>query len=377
MNMAKQDFYKTLGVKRDATDAEIKKAYRRLARKYHPDVNPNDGGAEQKFKDVSEAYEVLSDTEKRRKYDQFGAAAFGAGARPGPQGAGFNFDGFDFSNFDKGSFSFGGKGMNIGDLFRDIFSGNAAQEDQQQPPQRGKDLTYPMELSLEDAITGMSATISIRKRVPCPTCHGSGTIPGHGLRNCPECQGSGQRMINRGPLKFSQTCPRCGGSGKISSQPCPACSAAGSTYTSEKITVKIPPGVDNGSKVRIPRKGEPGLGGDPGDLIIITRIRPHKLYQRVGDNIEYELPISVSEAILGTRIEIPTPDGPTRLTVPPGTNSGRQFRLRDRGVPHLKGEGRGDMLVKIRIVVPGHLDEASKNLIREFARKNPANPRNP
>lgn len=374
----KKDFYQVLGVKRDATVAEIKKAYRKMARKYHPDVNPNNRQAEQRFKEVSEAYEVLSDAEKRQKYDQFGPAAFSAGGfRPGAQTQGYNFDGFDFSNVDSGSFNFQNRGSSFFDMFKDIFSGAGAPTEEGKSQQPGKDITYPMELSLEDAIKGLTATISIRKRIPCPGCAGTGAVAGQGTRTCPECHGTGQKMANRGPLKFSQTCPRCKGQGQISSAPCPTCSGSGTHFVTDKVTVKIPPGVDNGSKIRLAGKGESVAGGPPGDLYIITRVLPHKNFIRMGDNIQYELPISVTEAILGARIEIPTPDGPTRVTIPPGTSSGKQLRMKGRGIPHLKGSGRGDMLVILRIVVPEHVDEESKSLIREFARKNPGSPRTP
>jgi molecular chaperone DnaJ len=367
--MAKRDYYQVLGLRRGASESEIKRAYRKLARKHHPDVNPGDKGAEAKFKELSGAYEVLSDPEKRRRYDQFGHEAFapGAGAR-GPEPGG-GFGGFDFSGVDLGAGGFG----DLGDILSDFF-GQRGQPGPSEASQGG-DLHYSLDIDFEDAIRGRTTEISIQKHSRCSTCRGSGARPGSALESCPDCGGSGRR-VRSGLLRSSQPCPRCQGSGKISREACTACGGRGRTFGTERISVKIPAGVDNGSRIRVQGMGEPGPnGGPPGDLYIITRVRPHPLLERRGDNLYVEIPITIAEAALGAKIEVPTIDGTITMRIPPETSSGQVFRLRGKGIPHLKGGGQGDQFVTVKIVAPRNLDARSQELLREFARLNPGDPR--
>ncbi len=261
----------------------------------------------------------------------------------------------------------------MGDLLSDLFG----QRDQSQAstPGKGEDLQYSLDINFEDAIRGLSTEINLQKQTRCHRCGGTGSRPGRPLETCPECGGSG-RVKSRGLLRASQACPRCGGNGKISRESCPACQGRGVSFGTERISVKIPPGVDTGSRVRLQGMGEPGKnGGSSGDLYIITRVRAHPLLERKGDNLYVEIPITITEAALGTRIEVPTVDGATSMRIPPETSSGQVFRLRGKGVPHLKGGGQGDQFVTVKIVAPRNLDARSQELLREFARLNPGDPR--
>ncbi len=363
--MPTRDYYDILGVRRGASEHEIKRAYRKLARKYHPDVNPGDKTAEARFKEISQAYEVLSDPEKRRRYDQLGHEAFSAGGRTSTEAG---FGGFDFSGFDIRTGGFG----DLSDLLSDFFG---QREQARAPaPGKGEDLHYSLDIDFEDAIRGLATEITLQKHSRCERCGGSGGRPGSPLDPCPECGGSG-RLRGR-LLRGSQACPRCGGAGRVSREACPACGGRGVTFGTERIAVKIPPGVDTGSRVRLQGMGEPGRnGGPPGDLYIITRVRPHPLLQRKGDNLYVEVPITITEAALGARIEVPTVDGTATMRIPPETSSGQVFRLKGKGVPHLKGGGQGDQFVTVRIVSPRNLDVRSQELLREFARLNPGDPR--
>jgi molecular chaperone DnaJ len=365
--MNKRDYYDVLGVARGVTDKEIKRAYRRLARKYHPDVNPNDKAAEARFKEVTEAYEVLSDPAKRRQYDQFGHQTFGA-AYEGADRPGAGAGGFDFSNFD-----FGGAG-GVEDLFSDLFSGRGRAA--QTGVSRGEDLHYSIDLDFDATVRGLSTELSIQRYDTCSTCQGSGVGAGSRLQACTACKGSGRARARGGLFGGQQPCAQCKGTGKIPTTPCASCRGSGLALKTERIAVKIPPGVDNGSNVRVPGKGHAGRsGGPPGDLYIVTRIRPHPLFERKGDNLYCEVPITVTEAALGAKIEVPTVDGKASMRVPQGTNSGQAFRLRGMGVPHLKGPGRGDQVVAVKIVVPQNLDARSQELLRELARLRPEDPR--
>ena len=362
--MAARDFYSVLGVARGASELEIKRAYRKLARKYHPDVNPGNKTAEAKFKEISEAYEILGDPEKRRRYDQFGRDAFSAGAQGAQHSGGFDFGGFDFDS---------GVPGDLGDLLSDFFG----QRGHTGPsgPGKGEDLHYSLDINFEDAIRGLSTEISLQKHSRCGRCGGSGAHLGSALESCPDCGGSG-RLRHRGVLRTNQPCPRCQGQGKISREACSACGGRGVTFGTDRIAVKIPPGVDTGSRIRLHGMGEPGRNGGPsGDLFIITRIQPHPVLERKGDNLYAEVPITITEAALGTRIDVPTIDGTTTMRIPPETGSGQVFRLRGKGVPHLKGGGQGDQFVTVKIVVPRNLDARSQELLREFARLNPDDPR--
>jgi len=366
--MAKRDYYEVLGLRRGASEQEIKRAYRKQARKHHPDVNPGDKAAETKFKEISEAYEALSDPEKRRRYDHFGheTSTPGAGAR-GPAEAGFG--GFDFSGVEFGAGGFG----DLGDVLSDIFGQRGRPE--ARGPSRGSDLHYTLEIDFEDAIRGRATEVTIQRHSRCDTCRGSGARPGSPLDACPECGGSGRRA-SRGLMRTTQACSRCQGSGKVSREPCTACGGRGKTFGTERIAAKIPAGVDTGSRIRLQGMGDPGPnGGPPGDLYIITRVRPHPVLERKGDNLYVEVSITITEAALGARIEVPTIDGTTTMRIPPETSSGQVFRLRGKGVPHLKGGGQGDQFVTVKIVAPKNLDTRSQELLREFARLNPGDPR--
>ncbi|MBN2383202.1 molecular chaperone DnaJ [bacterium] len=376
--MAQKDFYETLGVKKGASEAEIKKAYRRLARKYHPDVNPNNKAAEKRFKEISEAYNVLGDSEKRKKYDQFGHAMFGGeGFDPRTYtnaGGGF---GFDFSNFDFSRAT--GDKRGFGDMFSDLFGRFRTKETAgpgSSAKQPGQDLQYYMDISFKDAVFGVSTIVQVQRQVTCDQCGGTGQAKGSKPVQCPECNGTGKISLGGGFLQIPQVCGRCQGKGTLVLDPCRKCHGSGVVNEVQKIQVKIPPGVDNGSKIRVAGKGQAGLnGGPPGDLYIITRVKAHPFFERKGHNIYCELPISMSEAALGTKIEIPTIDGISSLRIPPASDSGTVLRLKGKGLPLLKGGGRGDMFVKLKIVFPKIIDEDSKRMLRELEKKSHFSPR--
>jgi len=363
----KRDYYEVLGVSRTAPDREIKRAYRHLARKYHPDVNPGKKNAETAFKEVNEAYEVLSDAKKRREYDRFGHAAFAAGAgAPGPGAGGFG--GVDFGGFDFGSpEGFGA----FTDILSDVLGGGRRGAGAGAEAARGRDIHYTLDLNFEDAVRGFSTEITVQKEAACADCGGSGAPPGAPLVTCPDCNGSGRRQ-GRSLLRGVQPCGRCGGTGKARTDTCAACRGRGTRPHTERVKVKIPPGVDTDSRVRLAGMGDAGPhGAPPGDLFLITRVRPHAFFTRKGDNLYCEIPITITEAALGARIEIPTVDGMASMRVPPETSSGQTFRLAEKGVPHLKGGGRGDQFVTVKIGIPHGLDTRSQELLHEFGRLNP------
>lgn len=379
--MANKDYYSILGVKKDAKADEIKKAYRKLARKHHPDVNPNDKAAEEKFKEVQEAYDVLSDEKKRKVFDRFGYyndnldpdSPFGAGANTG--GAG----GFDFSGFtwDTGQTSSSG-GSSFRDIFSDLFGGNRSQSAPEPPrplPKKGRDIEIPLALSFEESVTGLTTNITVNRSEQCSRCQGAGDTGGP-VVICTTCKGSGQVQRQGGRLQFSQPCPDCEGTGRRR-QPCSQCSGKGVTPKTEQVKIRIPAGVDTGSRVRIPKKGHGGrLGAEPGDLYIITNVGKHRYFTRKGDNIYVTVPITVSEAALGAKIEVPTVEGRAQLKIPAGTQSGQKFRLRERGVPSLRNPSlRGDQFVEVQITLPRILSEETKEILREFEKANPENPR--
>lgn len=359
--MAKRDYYEVLGVSRDATEEEIKKAYRKLARKYHPDVNKDDKDAAEKFKEINEAYEVLKDPEKRARYDQFGHAGVGQGGfDPG------NFGGFgDFGDF-------GGFGSDIFEDIFDIFGGGFGRT-RRRGPTRGADLRYDLEITLEEAAFGVEKEVEIFRMESCKKCNGTGAKPGTMPKTCPTCGGSGQvrRVQNLGPMQFTNvtTCTNCGGRGNIIEEPCPKCNGRGQSKVGRKIKVKIPAGVDTGSQLRMSGEGEPGeMGGPPGDLYVVIRVKPHKLFVRQGDDLIYEVPISFVQAALGDEIEIPTLEEKVKLKIPEGTQPGTRFRLRSKGIPHIKGYGRGDLIVHVDVVIPKKLNEKQKELLVKFAK---------
>jgi molecular chaperone DnaJ len=365
-----KNYYQVLGVSRNASNEEIKKAYRKLARKYHPDVNPGDKKAEEKFKEISEAYAVLGDAKKRKEYDQFGAyqnahsgqRAYSAGTNFGD----FSYGGFDFSHLGK-------------DIFQDLFGGFSQQKQSYQAyqPIKGEDIHYTINITFMDSIKGLNTKISINRPMTCSQCGGSGYTPGSSESICPDCRGTGKKMMNRGPMRFSTICPTCQGSGQIRGTPCTKCHGSGLEQKREHIMVKIPPGVTNGSKVRVPGKGAAGKNnGPPGDLYIITNVTPHPFFTRVGDNIHIKLPISLTEAVLGAHVAVPTIEGKVTMKIPPGTQNGQKFRLRNKGAPSLRGHNKkGDQVVEVQIVLPEKLDSRSKDLLREFEKLNPENPR--
>ncbi len=366
----KKDFYDVLGVKRNASESDIRKAYRRLARKFHPDVNPGNKQAEERFKEISEAYQVLNDPEKRKTYDQFGHTPFSQG--PGGSHQAQNpFSGFDFSSFS------GNGGGSFGDFFRDMFSRDEYPGGQPEPqPSQGEDLHASIEISFEDAFQGISTEITIPGYERCGACSGTGSQRASHPGICPECRGTGQKTIQRGMVAMKQRCPKCSGTGRSASTACSACHGSGSVARSRRVTVKIPAGVDSGSKIRLAGQGKPGQNGSPpGDLYITTKVRPHALFRRNGNTVLLDVPITIGEALLGARIAIPLVVGSGKLTIPPSTSSEQTFRLPGKGFPDLKGGKPGDLMVIVHIVTPDRLSEASKNLIREYERLNPQNPR--
>jgi len=379
--MAKEDFYKVLGVERKAKPEEIKKAYRRLARKFHPDVNPGDKSAEERFKLITEAHDVLSDPKKRSVYDRFGqysdnlADAAARGAEPGGAGRGapFDFTGFDWGNATPGGA--GGAGNAGGsssfrDIFADLFGGGAGAKAEREPPRpmpvRGADIEMPLALSFEEAVTGMTTNITVNRSEQCSRCNGAGDTGGTPV-TCPTCKGAGQVQRAGGRMRFAQECPDCNGAGKRR-PPCSLCHGKGVLPKRESVKVRIPAGVDTGSRVRIPGKGEGGrLGAPPGDLYIITN---------VGRHIYVTIPVTVPEAALGAKIEVPTVEGKAQLRIPPGTQSGQKFRLRERGVPSLRNpQARGDQFVEVQVTFPKVISEETKELLKRYAQLNEENPR--
>jgi molecular chaperone DnaJ len=381
----KKDYYNTLGVKKDAKADEIKKAYRRMARKFHPDVNPNDKTAENKFKEVQEAYDVLSDDKKRKVFDRFGYYAdnldpdspFGAGA--GAAGAGAT-PGFDFSGFNWEPTTAGGAGgSSFRDIFADLFGGGGGRTAQPEPPRplpkKGNDIEMPLALSFEEAFTGLTTNITVNRSEQCSRCQGAGDTGGPVVQ-CPTCKGTGQVMRAGGRLQFSQPCPDCEGTGRRR-EPCSLCNGKGVTPKTEQVKVRIPAGVDTGSRVRIPKKGQGGrLGAEPGDLYILTNVGKHPFLTRKGDNVYVTIPITVNEAALGTKIEVPTVEGKAQLKIPSGTESGQKFRLRERGFPSLRNPNlRGDEFIEVKITLPKVISEETKDILRQFEKLNPENPR--
>lgn len=370
--MEVKDYYRTLGVGREASSGEIKKAYKKLARKFHPDLNPGDKAAESRFKEISEAYEVLSDPQKRQKYDRFGTASdFAGGGAGGPQQT-YGFDGFDFT---ESASPFGSTSFR--DIFSELFRNPFTQAESAgyTEADRGEDIQYAVNLGFEDAMKGIATRIQLTRLVPCEACGGAGSRGG-GVRACTLCQGSGRMHMQKGHMRFTSVCSRCRGSGKERADACEECRGDGRREVTETLRARIPPGVDNGSKVRIQGKGHAGRRGAPsGDLFIITNVAPHPFFTREGDNIYCTVPITVTEAALGTKIDVPTLDGLATMKIPPGTQSGQRFRLREHGARSLRTNLRGDQFVEVRVVLPQIKDERSKEILREFARLNPQNPR--
>ncbi len=351
--MAKRDCYEVLGIERTADEEEIKKAYRRLALKYHPDKNPGDKTAEEKFKELGEAYEILSDPQKRALYDAHGHAAFDR--RTGPFAGGAFHDPFEIFRE-----VFGGAG-----LFEDLFGGGRADPSQ---PQRGNDLRYDMEITFEEAAHGTEKEISVTKPEVCDACQGSGAEAGSRIKVCPSCGGRGQVVNSRGIFSIAQTCPRCQGAGRVLEKPCRVCRGEGRHERMSKIKLRIPAGVDTGSRLRSAGNGEAGFrGGPPGDLYVVLHVQPHTFFQRDGDDLLCEVPVSFVQAALGADIEVPTLDGAATIKVPPGTQPGTMFRIKHKGIKNVQGYGWGDLHVRINVEVPTHLSAAQKAKLQEFA----------
>ena len=361
--MSKRDYYEVLGVSRNASEDEIKKAYRKLARQYHPDMNrDNKEQAEEKFKEVSEAYEVLSDAGKKTQYDQFGHAAFDPAQGGGAGG---------YGGFGGGGYG-GGAGFDVGDIFESFFGGGGGRRSGRPGPERGDDLRYDLKLSFEEAAFGVEKEIEISHDEQCDACHGSGAEPGTHADTCPDCHGTGQVQVAQqtilGRMMSVRPCSRCGGTGKIINTPCKKCSGKGRQRKRKKLTVKIPAGVDDGSRLRVSGEGQAGeRGGPSGDLYVYLFVKEHALFERDGNDVLCEVPISIVQATLGAEIEVPTLDGRLTFRVPEGTQPGTVFRLRDKGIPSLRGGGRGDQMVRVKVVVPKKLTDKQKDLLKAFA----------
>ena len=387
----KHDYYETLSVPRGASEEEIRKAYRKLARKYHPDLNPGDKSAENRFKDVQEAYDVLSDPKKRQMYDQVGYYSDTGFAGPPPGGGrahpNMDFSGFDFSDMFKtaraeaeASRKREGAGTASSGSFKDIFShffhGGAPEPDHvtDREPQKGSDLEYGVNIGFWQAIRGTQAKLSVTRYDVCPTCHGTGGNEAGSIA-CPQCTGSGTVSQMAGNMKFNLTCPRCNGKGRLKGT-CAACHGDGRIAHTETVEVRIPAGAQNGSRLRVAGKGNGGTSGAPaGDLYITTHVEPHPLFQREGDNILLKVPVTITEAGLGAKIEVPTIDGKTLLRIPPGTQNEQKFRLRDRGVFNSRKNTRGDQIVQVVLKAPVVQDERTKELLRELATLQAGDPR--
>lgn len=359
--MSKRDYYEVLGVSKTATQDELKKAYRKLARKYHPDLNKDNPEAAEKFKECNEAYSVLSDEQKRAQYDQFGPEAFENGGMGGGPGAG-GFGGFG---------GFGGSGME--DIFDMFFGGQGrGGRSNNAGPQRGADLRYDMEITFEEAAFGVEKEISLKRTERCEHCHGEGAEPGSKVETCPECHGSGYVRFTQntmfGQMVNERPCSRCHGEGKIISNPCKECGGSGTVKKTKKLKVKIPAGVDNGSRLRVGGEGEAGLKGGPsGDLYVYLYVKPHKFFERDGTTVLCEVPINIVQATLGAEIKVPTLDGQVTMKVPEGTQPGKVMRLKGKGIPSLRGGGRGDQLVRMKVVVPTKLTDKQKDALQKFA----------
>ena len=359
----KRDYYEVLGVSKGASDDEIKKAYRKLAKKYHPDMNPGDKEAEAKFKEVNEAYSILSDSEKRARYDQFGHA--GVDPNYGAGGPGGGFGGFDMGDID------------LGDIFGSFFGGGfggfgGSTSSRRNGPQKGESLRASLTISFEEAAFGCEKEINLNRTEECEACHGSGAEPGTTAETGPDCRGTGVVRVQQrtGGFAFSSTapCSRCRGTGKIIHTPCKACGGSGSVKKTKRVTVSIPAGIDDGQAISLRGQGNAGKNGGPaGDLIVAVHVKPHPQFHRDGTTVLYEQPVTFYQAVMGAELEIPTIDGKVKYNLPAGTQTGTTFRLRGKGIPELRGRGRGDQYVTVRVQVPTSLNGEQKEALRAFA----------
>ena len=356
--LAKRDYYEVLGVPRDADEAAIKKAYRQQAKKNHPDANPGDPTAEERFKEINEAYQVLSNPQKRAQYDQFG--------HDGPQASGFGGGGYgDFSGFGGG---FGG--FDVEDIFSSFFGGGTSRS-RPQGPMRGDDLRYDLTIDFEEAAKGCEKQITLAKDEACPTCGGSGAKPGTKAQTCSTCNGTGQERVVQqtafGRIQNVRTCSKCRGTGKIITDPCTKCNGRGKVRSSSRRTVKVPAGIDNGQVLTIRGAGEAGENGGPaGDLLIVVTVRPHRLFKRQDYDLYLELPLTFTQAALGAEVDVPTLGKPVKYSFPEGTQPGQTFRIKGQGIPYLRGGGKGDLYVNVNVEVPKRLTEKQKELLRQF-----------
>ena len=355
----KRDYYEVLGVEKNASEGEIKKAYRKLAMKYHPDQNPGDKTAEEKFKEINEAYEVLSDADKKARYDQFGFAGVDpnfAASQGGGFGGGFGgFDGFD-----------------LGSIFGDFFGGGGGSSQRRNGPARGQNLGVEISITFEEAAFGCEKEVTLDRVEQCETCHGSGAAAGTSPETCPNCHGSGQvqqrRQTPMGVFATTTTCPRCGGKGKIISNPCKDCGGTGQVRRRKTVKVSIPAGIDNGQTISLRGQGNAGRNGGPsGDLLLVISVLPHQLFRRDGEDVYCDAPITFTQAVLGGEMEIPTIDGKVKYTIPEGTQTGTTFRLRGKGIPNVNGRGRGDQFVTVHIETPRNLNREQKEALRKFS----------
>lgn len=361
-----KDYYAVLGVPKNASQADVKKAYRKLAQKNHPDANPGDKAAEERFKEVSSAYDVLGNAEKRKEYDRVREMA-GAGFRfggPGGPGGGQRIR-FEDLGFDAGG---------LGDIF-DLFGAGAGGGRTRRRAARGADLTADVQVSFDDAMSGTTVPLRLSGAAPCPTCGGSGARPGTSAHTCPECGGAGSVAVDQGLFSLSRPCPRCGGRGQVIEDPCPTCGGSGATTAARTLRVKIPAGVEDGARIRLAGRGEPGPpGGRAGDLYVTVRVAPHRFFGRRGANLVLTLPITFPEAALGANVKVPTLNGAVTLKVPPGTANGRTFRLRGKGAPKAGG-GRGDLMVTVQVEVPSKLSKQERELLKRFQEVHKESPR--
>ena len=345
-----KDLYETLGVATGASQDEIKKAYRKLARQYHPDANPGDSSAEERFKEVQHAYDVLSDPEKRKQYDRFGAANGRGGFGPG----GVNFEGFDFADLG-----------DLGDIFGGLFGGRGRAQPQR--GQRGSDLEVEVRLSFEDSLKGVETTIPVQLDTACRECGGSGAKPGTAPILCPECKGRGVKADSQGLFALSQPCPRCRGNGTVIEKPCKTCRGSGRERVQKTFQVKIPAGAKDGTRIRLKGRGELGRnGGPPGDLYVVARVAGSPLYERRGADLVVDVPVSYADAALGASVEVPTPEGAISLKVPAGSQPGKLLKVKGRGAPKLDGRGKGDLLARVKLTVPDKVSKKERELLEEL-----------